>query len=287
MKRTCHLLVVIVLFSLLALPAMVNAQPSQLVLGMVPSREASRMIVTLDELAEMLTEEIGIPIDAYVATSFTGLIEAMGTGKVDIGIFGPAALVMAEDRHGVEIILSSVRRGATSYRSQFNVRADSGIETLEDLRGKTIAFVDPASAGGFQFPYVYLLENGIDPETDLTYVFAGAHDAGAIGVINGDFDASASFEDVRTDIVAEYPDVFEELTILDYTEPIPNDGVGVRAGLERELVEKIQQAFITIGETEAGQELFDELYNVTGFAPADGSQYDVVRRTGRVIDERF
>ncbi|HHY09327.1 MAG TPA: phosphate/phosphite/phosphonate ABC transporter substrate-binding protein [Firmicutes bacterium] len=281
------LLAAVLLISLVFVPVTAGADPAKLVLGMVPSREADRMIVTLDGLAEMMTEEIGLPVEAYVATSFTGLIEAMGTEKVDIGIFGPAALVMAEDRHGVEIILSSVRRGATSYKSQFNVRADSGIETLEDLRGKTIAFVDPASAGGFQFPYVYLLENGIDPEKDLTYVFAGAHDAGAIGVINGDFDASASFDDVRTDIIDEFPDILDVVKVLDYTEPIPNDGVGVRAGLSRELVGKIQQAFITIGNTEAGKELFDTLYNVTGFAPADGSQYDVVRRTSKIIDERF
>lgn len=283
--------VLVVLLLALALgtaaPTLAGDVPEKLVLGMVPSREADRMIVSLDGLADMMAAEIGIPVEAFVATNFNGLVEAMGTNRVDIGIFGPSGLVMAEDRHNVQIILSSVRRGATSYKAQFNVRADSDIETVEDLRGRTLAFVDPASASGFHYPYVFLLEHGIDPEEDLIYMFAGAHDAGAISVIHGDVDVSVSFDDVRTNLVAEFPDVMDTLRVLTYTEAIPNDGVAVRAGLDQDLVTKIQQAFIDISDTEEGEALFDELYNATGFAPADGSQYDVVRRTGEIIDSRF
>jgi phosphonate transport system substrate-binding protein len=250
--------------------------PESLVLGMVPSREADRIVDSLDPIAEMLSERIGIPVETFVSTNFTGLVEAMGTGRVDIGLFGPAALVQAMDRHGAEVILASVRNGETTYLSQFNVRCDSGIEDFSDLEGRTIAFVDPASASGYQFPYVYL---------DMQSIFAGSHDASVLAVYNGDVDVAVSFNDARTAIEEDFPDVMEEVCVLGYTDPIPNDGVVVRAGLNPELTEQIAQALIDIAETEEGGALTDELFNVTAFAPVEASAFDVVRETTAVFDQ--
>ncbi len=260
--------------------------PESLVLGMVPSREVSRMIESIDPLTDLLSEELGMPVSGTVLTSFTGVIEAMGTGRVDIGIFGPFALVLGEERHNLEIILNSIRYGADHYKAQFVVREDSGINTLDDLRGKTIAFVDPASASGYLFPYVHLLSNDIDPDTDLAdYIFAGAHDAAIIAVMTGEVDAGVSFDDARLELVGEYPTMMEETKILTYTEEIANDGVAVRPGLHPDLVSAIQNAFVAVGDTPEGQELLDTLYNVSGFVPASSERYDVVRRTYEEMQE--
>jgi phosphonate transport system substrate-binding protein len=261
-------------------------RPDALVLGMVPSREADRIVDSLDPIAEMLSERIGIPVETFVSTNFTGLVEAMGTGRVDIGFFGPAALVQAMDRHGAEVILASVRNGETTYLSQFSVRCDSGIEDFSDLQGRTIAFVDPASTSGYQFPYVYLnTQHGINPDTDMQPIFAGSHDAAILAVYNGDVDVAVSFNDARTAIEGDFPDVMEEVCVLGYTDPIPNDGVAVRAGLDPELTQDIAQALIDIADTEEGEALTSELFNVTAFAPVDASVFDIVRETSAVFDQ--
>lgn len=275
------LLLSIILAAVLLVPATASAQgetPSTLTLGMVPSREAERIVDTLDPLADLLSERLLIPVETFVSTNFVGLVEAMGSGRVDIGLFGPASLVQAMDRHGAEVILASVRRGETTYRSQFTVRCDSGIDSFDDLEGGSIAFVDPGSTSGYQFPYVYLKkEYGIDANTDMDAVFAGSHDAAVLAVYNGDVDVSASFSDARTTIENDFPDVMEKLCVLGYTRDIPNDGVVVRPGLDDDLKKQIQQALIEIAETEEGKALTDELFNVTGFAPIDPDVYDVVR----------
>ncbi|MEX2535010.1 MAG: phosphate/phosphite/phosphonate ABC transporter substrate-binding protein [Trueperaceae bacterium] len=266
---------------LLLVPASASAQdeiPSTLTLGMVPSREADRIVDSLDPLADMLSERLLIPVETFVSTNYVGLVEAMGSGRVDIGLFGPAALVQAMDRHGAEVIVASVRFGETTYKTQYNIRCDSGIESFEDLEGKTIAFVDPGSASGYQFPYVQLKnEFGIDANTDMNATFAGSHDAAVLAVYNGDVDVATSFNDARTAIEGDFPDVMEEVCILGYTQDIPNDGAVVRAGLDEELKMQIQQALIEIADTEEGKALTNELFNVTGFAPVDPSAYDVVR----------
>jgi phosphonate transport system substrate-binding protein len=263
--------------------------PDTLVLGMVPSREADVIVDSLEPIADMLSERLLIPVETFVSTNFVGLVEAIGTGRVDIGLFGPAALVQAMDVHDAEVILASVRRGSTTYRSQFNVRCDSGIETFEDLRGATIAFVDPGSTSGYQFPFVTLLnEHGIDPNTEMTAIFAGSHDAAALAVYLGDVDVAVTFggspgSDGRETIEGDYPDVKEQVCILGYSADIPNDGVVVRPGLDPELVDQIAQALIDIANTEEGGELTSALFNVTEFARIDAEAYDVVREVSRTF----
>jgi phosphonate transport system substrate-binding protein len=258
--------------------------PTSLVLGMVPSREADAIVDSLDPIAEMLSERLLIPVDTFVSTNYVGLVEAIGTGRVDIGMFGPAAMVQAMDAYGAVPVVASVRQGSTSYRAQFNVRCDSGIETFEDLRGGTIAFVDPSSASGYQFPYVTLKEtHGIDPDTEMTAIFAGSHDASALAVYNGDVDVSVTFggspgSDGRESIEGEYPDVKEVVCILGYSDDIPNDGVVVRQGIDPEVIEQIGAALIDIASTEEGKVLTETLFNVTEFDfIEDASVYDIVR----------
>ncbi len=263
--------------------------PSKLVLGMVPSREADAIVDSLDPIAAMLSERLVIPVETFVSTNFVGLVEAVGTGRVDIGLFGPAALVQAVDNYGAEVILASVRQGATSYRAQFNVRCDSGITTFEQLRGKTIAFVDPGSASGYQFPFVTLKNTyGIDPNTEMTAIFAGSHDAAALAVYNGDVDVSVTFggspgSDGRETIEGDYPDVKDVVCILGYSDYIPNDGAVVRKGLDPQLVEQITQALIDIANTPEGKALTSTLFNVTEFARVDASAYDIVREVSKTF----
>jgi phosphonate transport system substrate-binding protein len=266
-----------------------GAGPEKLVLGMVPSREANVIVDNLTQIADIMTEKLGIPVETFVSTNFVGLVEAMGTGRVDIGLFGPAALVQAMDVHGAEVILASVRRGSTSYRAQFNVRCDSGITEFEQLRGKTIAWVDPGSASGYQFPYVSLKTTyGIDPETEMTQIFAGSHDAVALAVYNGDVDVGLTFggspgSDGRETILNDYPDALEVLCIVGFSDWIPNDGAVVRKGLDADLVEAITVALFEIPQTEAGREITSTLFNVTEFARIDADAYNIVREVSRTF----
>jgi phosphonate transport system substrate-binding protein len=282
MKRLLATFVAIVLAATMYVGFAQGDVPDRLVLGMVPSREADRIVDSLGPIADMLSARLLIPVDTFVSTNFVGLVEAVGTGRVDIGLFGPAALVQAMDVHGAQVILASVRRGSTTYRSQFNVRCDSGITEFEQLRGATIAFVDPGSASGYQFPFVSLMQRGINPDTEMTQIFAGSHDAAALAVYNGDVDVAVTFggspgSDGRETIQNDFPDVKDVVCILGFSDDIPNDGAVVRSGLDPELVEQIAQALIEIAETEEGRVHTQALFNVTAFARITPEAYDIVR----------
>ena len=263
--------------------------PTKLVLGMIPSREADVIVDNIGPLAELLSQALLIPVEPFVSTNYTAMVEAVGTGRVDIVFFGPSGMVEAMDRYGAQAIVGSVRRGSTQYRAQFNVRCDSDLAEFEQLRGKTIAWTDPTSASGYRFPFVSLkTTHGIDPDTEMTQIFAGSHDAAMLAVYLGDVDVALTFggspgSDGRTTIQNDYPDVFDVVCILGFADYIPNDGAVVRKGLDPDLVEQITQALIDIAASEEGQVYTQAMFNVTGFARIDPSAYDIVRETDRTF----
>ncbi len=113
---------------------------------------------------------------------------------------GALPYVLARDQIGAEVILGEVYRGRSVYTGRIFVRKDSGIATLEQLRGKTIAFADPLSESGYLYPLdlfvaAGLLERSADPATFFgTVYFAGGYQQAVQAVANGFVDAAAASE---------------------------------------------------------------------------------------------
>ncbi|PKP62368.1 MAG: phosphonate ABC transporter substrate-binding protein, partial [Alphaproteobacteria bacterium HGW-Alphaproteobacteria-8] len=79
------------------------------------------------------------------------------------------------------------------------VRCDSGLATIDDLKGKVVAFADPDSTSGYAVPFYNLVQQGYDPTTFFAAApFSGSHEAGVAGVANGQFDAAATYQTNET-----------------------------------------------------------------------------------------
>jgi phosphonate transport system substrate-binding protein len=174
--------------------------PETLILGLVPSQEADQLVLDAQPVADHLTQTLGIPTQAFVPTSYAGLVTALGTGQAHIGFLAPFTLVQAADQFGATIILQSVRFGATTYHTQWFTSApdvfcttevvvktiSSGGDAPQDVQvgfcngtdaatvgpvaedalaklapDTTVAFVSPSSASGYIFPAVQMLNAGV------------------------------------------------------------------------------------------------------------------------------
>ena len=151
--------------------------------------------------------------------------------------------------------LVATRYGSAVYNGQIFVRADSGIETLADLEGKTFCRPDPLSTSGWIIPSLTLKAAGVDPDTDLAQVVdAGSHDAVVSAVYNGDCDAGATYIDARSAIEDDHPDVMDVLKVIEISADIPNDGVQWHPDVPQEIRDQVNNALLAISETEEGQE---------------------------------
>ncbi len=278
--------------------------PKELVLGLVPSLEAEAMVDNLGPLADFLSEELGMPVTSFVPQDYTGLVEALGTGRADIGMLPPFAAMLGQRRYDIETVLISVRNGETGYRSQFMtndpsvcdtpvVRNERGYKTCEGdvrvLKGETVAFTDPNSTSGFLFPSVHLMQHGIDPQKDVDGLFVGGHDSAALAVYSGDVRFAVAYDDVRLFVEPQYPDIGEEVITFAHTEMIPNDGVQVRPGLPDDLQQAIKDAFVKLTEEQADlpreEKVLWVLYEIDGFVPATEGLYDPVRDAYELLRE--
>jgi len=287
MKRISYFLIALMMIVGLALAgcspaeAELGTEENPIIWALVPSGETDTVLAGFQDVADIIFAETGLVIEPFVATEYAGVIEAMSADPPNAHMASLAtfAYMLASERGVAEAELVSLRRGSASYNGQIFVRTDSGITSVSELGGKTFCGVDPLSTSGWIIPSFTLGAAGVDPDTDLEgVVFAGSHDAAVASVYNGDCDAGASFVDARSNLVEDYPDIMEALSVIEVTVDVPNDGVQYHPTVSRELRDQINGVLLTIHETEEGLDAIFQAYEWTELSLRDDSFYEPFRQ---------
>jgi len=246
----------------------------------VPSREGEEVTAAAEGVADLLLAETGLYFKTFVATDYTAAIEAECSDppKAHMGSLATFALITAADRGCAEPALIASRRGSLTYTGQIIAGADTGIATLEDIKGKTFCATEPSSTSGWIIPSIMLRAAGLDLENDVTVTYAGGHDAAVLGVYNGDCEAGASFVDARTLIEGDYPDVMEKVSVVEVSIDIPNDGVQFVNSFDPELKQQIVDALVAIAGTEEGAAALNAAYQWDGLEAHGNDFYDPFRQ---------
>jgi phosphonate transport system substrate-binding protein len=260
-------------------PRPVTAQTS-LHLVLTPSQKPTDLLVAGEAFGAALGKLVGMPIRVTVASDYAAVIEALRNRTADLAFVHPAGYVLANREAKAMIVAKDQWHGHTSYTSRIYVRKESGITTLEGLRGKTIAFIDPSSASGYVYPMVMLMQKGLvqnrDPKTFFKdFVYAGSHDAGLLALLNGHVDALASFDQAREQYLKD-PAQREKVIFVAETAPIPEGGICARDGLDPALFQKVRASLLSMKGPEYAAVL-KALYDIDGFEPAEDRDYQPVR----------
>jgi phosphonate transport system substrate-binding protein len=287
MRLTRRTLLSTLLAGILAPGAARASAPLHLVL--TPSQKPTNLLEVGDEFARVLAQLTGVLFRTTVASDYAGVIEALRNRTADLAFVHPVGYVLANREAKAMIVAKNVWHGKATFTSRIYVRKDSGLRQLPDLRGKTMAFVDPASSSGYTYPMVMLIQRGLvknrDPRTFFReVVFSGAHDASMRALLNGHVDAIASFDMAREQYLKD-PAERERIVFIAETPPIPEAGIAARDGLDPALFQKIRAALLQIrGPLYA--ELLRRLYEIDGFEPADDHDYDPVRAAVELLGAR-
>ena len=290
-KKLSLFLAVVMMFAVLAGCSASSDEVTELTMGFVPSQDADKIATTVQPLADRLSEILGVPVKAQVMTDYTALVEGMRTQRIDIGFLPPFGFVQAEERANVEVILKSIRNGSDSYRAQINARADLDADTLEEmiaLEGLRWAYADPTSTSGYLFPGSTFMTLGVeDLDTHFRQITSGGHDNALKAILDGQADIATTFEDARDRLETDFPNVKQDIKVIGYTEPIPNDTISLRSGLNDEWKTKIKDAFLSFNDDEAMMNVMSEVYNWTGIAEAKSSDYEIVRVTYDIFRDQL
>jgi phosphonate transport system substrate-binding protein len=153
----------------------------------------------------------------------------------------------ANDKCGVDLLAVDVKKGDASYYSGIFVAKDSGIESVADLKGKSMAFGSPNSTSSFNFPVAMLIAEGVDPTKNLKkIIIAGSHSASLAALAEGKVDAAAASYNSFGKAVKKGAIDPAKFKPLAKSQPIPNPPLAMNKGLTDEQKTKLRLAFSEI-----------------------------------------
>lgn len=268
--------------------AILGSVENPIKLHFVPSVDAKVIEENSKSFKEYLEKNTEYKYEITIPQSYIAVVEAFGTKRADVAAFNTFGYILAHKKYGAEAKMTVLRNGSATYQSQFIVKTGSKIKKLEDLAGKKIAFVEPASASGYLLPLKTLKEKGIVPKET---VFAGKHDNVVSMVYQGQVDAGATFysppfkdengvmkiEDARRLVLTQYPDVESKVEILSLSEPVTNDPIVFRKEMPEEMKAKIVDVMMAFAGTAEGKVAFKAIYGITEVKKATDADYDAAR----------
>ena len=254
-------------------------------IGATPGENIEVTRERYQHIIDYIQKHTGIQTELFLATDYTGVIEAMRAGKIDVASFGPLSYVLASDKAGAEAFAKEYRKGAGSmYTGYIITRADSDINDIKDLKGHSFGFVDPASTGGNLIPRMNMLKNGVDPDKDLTETtYLGSHDQVALAVAHKRVDAGAVMNFNFEAFLDRGTVPADQFKIIHKSDPFPGSAWCYRKDLPEDLKQKIRDAMFSIS-LDTCPELKDFLRKIEKYQPAVDADWDSLRETVHILN---
>lgn len=248
-----------------------------IIFGRVPADNVNVVLRQMTPLKNYLEKVLDANVAIRFAQNYDNVVQNL-KDTYDMALLGPAAYVKANEIFGAVPLVKPLRDGEPTYVGIIIVRKDSGINTIDDLRNKRIAFTDPQSTSGFIFPVHLFAKHGLEIYKDYDHFFLDGHDNVVLNVLRRRYDAGACYYDARLVALRDNPAQIDELKIIEKTEDISNDPIvaGPRLVADKEWFNKIRQAFLDLNDHPDREEVFSSL-SITGYVKAEDEEYSIIR----------
>ena len=228
-----------------------------------------------------LAKALSRPFELVATTDWAGIAIALANEQVDCAWLGPWGYVIARDKSGCDALTVVKYRDKPTYQAIIMSRPDLKIEHFpEDAKGLTISFTDAGSTSGWLIPHFWFKTHNIDPHSYFKYHDGASHAAQSIAVVSGQVDLATDFDRNLNAMVAAGRVKEEQVKIVWRSDPLPNDALAVRKGLDAETRATIAKVALGIDAASAGAILPP---NYTGWIPARPDTYAMIEAAGRAL----
>jgi len=260
-----------------------DPNPDTLRVALLPDENASTIIKQNKPLKEHLEAKTGKNVELIVTTDYTSMIEAMRRGRIEMGYFGPLSYVMAKARSPrIEAFAAQVKRSSPTYRGIIIGSAEHNANEIMAVKGKTMAFGDPASTSSHMIPKTILKNRGLEAGEDYSEQFLGSHDAVAMAVASGKVAMGGMSEPIFNRMIEQGTIQEEDVIIITYSDQFPNYPWTMQGYLNEDLKEKIRTAFIDMKDP-----AILKPFKADGFSPIQDKDYDKIRDMGTILGLDF
>jgi len=228
-----------------------KAKYPELVFASIPDENAAQVTERYGDFVAYLSREIGVPVKLRIAGDYAAVIEGQRAEQIHVAYYGPASYARAR-MIGVKTTPFAIevnKGGVKGYYSVFYVKANSPYQKIEDLKGKSIALVDPNSTSGNNVPRYAMDKMGIKPDEFFgKVVYSGSHVNAVMALNQGTVDVAANWWNNENDSemtrMADKGMVKrEDFRIIYKSDQIVNSPIAYLDSLPADLKKKIEQAF--------------------------------------------
>jgi phosphonate transport system substrate-binding protein len=221
--------------------------PETLIFAYTPVEDPSVYVKVWEGFLKHLEKETGRKVQFFPVQSNAAQIEAMRAGRLHIAAFNTGSNPLAVACAGFRpFAMMAAKNGDFGYKMEFITHPGSGIDKIEDIKGKKLAFTTETSNSGFKAPSALLRDKfGMEAKRDYEPVFSGKHDNSILGVANKDYPAASIASSVKDRMIARGVVKADQLKVIYASQSFPTSGYGIVHNLKPELQEKIKTAFFS------------------------------------------
>jgi phosphonate transport system substrate-binding protein len=221
--------------------------PATLVFAYTPVEDPAVYAKVWDGFLKHMEKVTGKPVQFFPVQSNAAQIEAMRAGRLHVAAFNTGSNPIAVACAGFRpFAMMASKKDEFGYRMQFITYPGSGIEKIEDVKGKKLAFTSETSNSGFKAPSALLRDQfKMEAKKDYEPVFSGKHDNSILGVANKDYVAASIASSVLDRMIARGVVKREQIKVIYQSDRFPTSGYGVAYNLKPELQAKIKEAFFS------------------------------------------
>ena len=229
-------------------------------------------------ITDYLSTKMDLHFTVEIMANYGDISDAFIEGQADAGFFGSFSYVLTHTKAGVEPIVRPVWPDNNStYRGYIFARKDSNIQTVKDMKNKSLVLVDKATTAGYIFQLFYFKYYGINNIEDYfsRISYANSHDAAAWAVYTGEADIGGAKDNIFNSIMEEYPDFKEQMVVLGESPRVPSNGLAVRKDLNPAIKLRIKTLLLSLHETPEGQEILKN-FGAIKFIKTSNDDYKVL-----------
>lgn len=234
--------------------------------------------------------DLGITrVEILVAEDRRRLARLMRDGRVDWVSANVANTVYLQEAAGVEILVRKWKQGAPQIRSVFFSRADSGIDSLDDLAGRLLAMYQPESTTGHFLPVAELMRHDMRttildtprhkvPPGSVGLAFAGSH-LNTTTWVHKRIVSAGVVSNVDWESVDTMPEAFRnDFVIFHQTDALPRALELVRPTLDEDLREGLKHALLSMDDDPAAAAALQAYQGTLRFDELETEDWDVLSK---------
>lgn len=244
------------------------------IFGVHPLHNPKRLFEVYQPMIDYLNAHLnGAELRLEASRDYPSFDKKLAAGYFDFALPNPYQTITAAD-NGYKIFAKA--GDDQNFRGIILVRKDAQINTLDDLRGKTVSYPVPTALAATIMPQWYLHEHGIDVKKDIKNSYVGSQESSIMNVYLGKSDAAATWPLPWEAFIKERPEVAKEVMVKWETPALPNNGLVARRDVPDAIVTQVTQIITTLHTHEEGRKILREM-ELSQYEKADEKTYKAVR----------